>query len=601
MAFVTAAPFRHASWSPQAKATAPLARPTIARVTMSGYSPVVDEFFAKDVTRQYIAKACPSGVPPLQCIEGTTADEPYALRTLKRQSQLRYRQLPVSVRVHNIISHGARPSRGEPRMQPLYRIKRAAEDMMCRSVENIYSSAVNGGGVFTTACTDGQAKYEAYLNQVRCKSTAFRVKQYSPAAREGAKFAARKMAIARNHICVYEDGLYAKYPRMAGSMRPAFGYYQPFVTSPGGGRSSLARLADPTISISLNSIGTIGKAAARSMNWAVLAPASCLVRLSESRMSEQCVETALCRICGSVYVAIDRRWRRLRIAAGFHVEIAFLQGMYRPNWSRGSNELHQILRDLLPSRPVFDEGRTLADAVYEYKVMNLGTVGRRVEAVVLIRMTMATTGVQQTRSCANVISDISAHSGDVFTRRRSEQSPLRFKNNVGFYLITHHYECVGPSCGNTINVRSWLLATTTGIGLPTRTSTCSHCGARGHMGATCCEAPGIFRVQINWRRSHIQGLRSREAQAAVDTALGFRPTKMARVDGAVSIGDAVAFRGIAYDSVAGVIDDIAQSPDDDDNRVDELEQILSAPIEAVLPADSVVEAFYDLVGYIEDA
>lgn len=300
MAFVTATHIRHASWTSQTKVTTPLTRPSVARVTMSGYSPIVDEFFAKDVTRQYIAKACPTGVPPIQCIEGTTAEEPYALRTLKRQSQLRYRQLPVSVRVHNmyetrknalVAAHGCSHEEDRVINNPMLASAMAlgqaesnracnryivssgpAEDMMCRSVENIYSAAVNGGGVFTTACTDGQAKYEAYLNQVRYKSTAFRAKQYSPAAREGAKFAARKMAIARNHICGYEDGLYAKYPRLAGSMRPAFGYYQPFVTSPGGSRSSLGRIIDPTISISLTSISTIGKAAARKMNWAVLAP-----------------------------------------------------------------------------------------------------------------------------------------------------------------------------------------------------------------------------------------------------------------------------------------------------------------------------------------
>jgi len=220
------------------------------------YSPVVDEFFAKDVRSQYIAKACPTGVPPLQCIEGTTAAEPYELRTLKRQSQLRYRQLPVSVRLHNmyetrknavIACHGcaheeervlANPMLANSMLLGQAESNRACnryiqssgpvEDMMCRSVENIYMKAVNGSGVFTTACTDGQARYEAYLCQVRGKSTEFRAGQYSAAAKAGAAFAARKLAIARNHICVYEDGLYSKYPRLAGSMRPAFGYYSTF-------------------------------------------------------------------------------------------------------------------------------------------------------------------------------------------------------------------------------------------------------------------------------------------------------------------------------------------------------------------------------------
>lgn len=182
------------------------------------------------------------------------------LRTTKRQMQLRYRQLPAAVKVRQMYetrkaalaachgcSHEENRVLGNPALAASMALGKAeadrscnryiessgpVEDMMCRSVENVYMKAVNGGGVFSVACTDGQAKYEAYEAQVRGGSVAFRAKQYSPAAAEGAKFAARKRAIAANHICVYEDGLYSKYPRMAGSMRPANGYFQPFVQSP---------------------------------------------------------------------------------------------------------------------------------------------------------------------------------------------------------------------------------------------------------------------------------------------------------------------------------------------------------------------------------
>lgn len=260
------------------------------------YNPIVDEFFAKDVTKQYIAKAAPYGCSPIQCIEGTTFSEPYDNRTLKRQSQLRYRQLPVSVRLHNmyetrknalIACHGCGHEEdrvlGNPMLASAMALGQAeasracnryiessgpAEDMMCRSVENIYMKAVNGSGVFTSACTDGQAKYEAYQNQVRCGSTAFRAKQYTPSAKAGAKFAARKMAIARNHICLYEDGLYSNYPRMAGSMRPAFGYYQPFVTSPAQNMLNKV-LLDANQAAALTAINTIGKAAAQEAIWSV--------------------------------------------------------------------------------------------------------------------------------------------------------------------------------------------------------------------------------------------------------------------------------------------------------------------------------------------
>lgn len=79
------------------------------------------------------------------------------------------------------------------------------EDYLCKSVENVYMKAVNGSGVFSNACTDGQAKNEAYLYQVREGSTAFRRKQYSPYVKEHAKYQARKRATDREHVCVYED------------------------------------------------------------------------------------------------------------------------------------------------------------------------------------------------------------------------------------------------------------------------------------------------------------------------------------------------------------------------------------------------------------
>lgn len=266
-AFINATPVtgRRAFHAQAVSHRAPVATtssPTPAAVVMNaaGYQPRVDEFMANDVRRQYIAKACPSGVPSLQCIEGSVNSDVYGLRTTKRQMQLRYRQLPTSVKVTQMYqtrkaaivachgcSHEENRVIGNPALAASMALGKAeadrscnryipssgpVEDMMCRSVENVYMKAVNGSGVFSVACTDGQAKYEAYEAKVRGGSVDFRAKQYSAAAAEGAKFAARKRAIAANHICVYEDNLYSNYPRMAGSMRPAHGYFQPFVQSP---------------------------------------------------------------------------------------------------------------------------------------------------------------------------------------------------------------------------------------------------------------------------------------------------------------------------------------------------------------------------------
>lgn len=213
-------------------------------------SPIVDEFMASSVHRQYIQKACPSGVPPIQCVEGTTADEPYALRTLKRQSQLRYRQLPTSVRIHNYYemrkaavtaAHGCSHEEDRaleyPTMAAAYVMGQAeaskaciryfkpapgAETHMTRSVEQSYKAAINRSGVFSTSCTDGQARYEAYLMAVRGGSTRFRAHQYSTPEKEGMKFAARKQALAHHaHNCSFEEKIFCDFPIVASAMRPS--------------------------------------------------------------------------------------------------------------------------------------------------------------------------------------------------------------------------------------------------------------------------------------------------------------------------------------------------------------------------------------------
>jgi hypothetical protein len=257
---------------------------------MVGYDAAVDEYFALSARRQYISKACPSGEIGIQCIEGNTKDAPYEARTLIRQSQLRLRQLPVSVQVHNmyenrraaiVACHGCSHEELQvirsPKLAASMLLGQAeadracnryitssgpAESMMVRAVENNYMKAVNGGGTFSTACTDGQAKYEAYLAQCRGKASQFRAVQYSSGAQAGAKFAARKRAITMNHICLYEENLFNKFPRMAGSMRPAFGYYQPIVPSPRSGYGSGG--VDATSSSLMAAVASFAKAG---MKW----------------------------------------------------------------------------------------------------------------------------------------------------------------------------------------------------------------------------------------------------------------------------------------------------------------------------------------------
>jgi hypothetical protein len=82
------------------------------------------------------------------------------------------------------------------------------------------------------------------------------------AAQAGAKFAARKRAITQNHICMYEETLFHAYPRMSGSMRPSFGYYQPIVQSPRSGYGS-----GGTDATSASLMATVASFAKSGMKW----------------------------------------------------------------------------------------------------------------------------------------------------------------------------------------------------------------------------------------------------------------------------------------------------------------------------------------------
>nr|ATG31132.1 LR gamma6 [Griffithsia pacifica]5Y6P_gy Chain gy, LR_gamma6 [Griffithsia pacifica]5Y6P_gz Chain gz, LR_gamma6 [Griffithsia pacifica] len=266
MAFITSfTPRNLASRSEFTSTSVSTRRPTLARNTIRAlFTPPVDEFMASSVQSQYIQKACPSGVPPIQCIEGVTSDQPYAARTLKRQTELRYHQLPVAVKLRKayetrraavVATHGCSHEEGRvlsyPRMASAMLIGQAeaskacsryfvpngpAEKHMLQAVENRYMAAVNGSGVFSGACTDGQTRYEAYLMQLRGKSAEFRAKQYSTFEKESMKYAARKQAlIQKGHDCNAEEVIFSNYPIVASAMRPTFGYYTPIVKNPGIG------------------------------------------------------------------------------------------------------------------------------------------------------------------------------------------------------------------------------------------------------------------------------------------------------------------------------------------------------------------------------
>lgn len=292
--------------------------------------------------------------------------------------------------------------------------------------------------------------------------------------------------------------------------------------------------------------------------------------------------------------------------------------MAHQNRIRWSTELPPALRNVLPPRPTYPENLAHSRAAYEYKALSLSKSGSRFQAIVLVRLMLETfTGsVVRTRDVSALIRDICSHTGEQFAKRKSEQSPLRFKNDFAFYNISHLYICTNMSCHGQIDVRYWLPASDTGIEIPMRTRSCSHCGSRGHMESTCCEAPGIYRLQIDWMHSHMNNTRTigassvdfvrsrvlvRDSQSDVDAALGLSPTPVSclraaaitSVTGAAKDAATSAVPAASYDALEFLNEELVS---EDDNRT-ELQDVISIPIETVLPSDRSSQAYFNLVGY----
>lgn len=220
------------------------------------YSNVVDKFFANDIRRQYMAKgALPD--PPLTAVQGSNSDAPHALRAAARENELRYRQLPVAVRLHNMyesrrqalsactgFSSEEERVLANPMLASAMAVGKAEADRSCidyiessGAVEDYLCNAVEKGYVATPKPPglDDPAAYDGYQRDMRLRTEELRTKQHTTAEKLGAAFAARKVAFSPNQICAYDDDLYSLYPRLAGSMRPGYGYYTPQVSHVGEG------------------------------------------------------------------------------------------------------------------------------------------------------------------------------------------------------------------------------------------------------------------------------------------------------------------------------------------------------------------------------
>eukprot|EP00188_Purpureofilum_apyrenoidigerum_P001573 Plantae.Rhodophyta-Purpureofilum_apyrenoidigerum.ctg18826.p1 GENE.Plantae.Rhodophyta-Purpureofilum_apyrenoidigerum.ctg18826~~Plantae.Rhodophyta-Purpureofilum_apyrenoidigerum.ctg18826.p1 ORF type:complete len:332 (-),score=70.45 Plantae.Rhodophyta-Purpureofilum_apyrenoidigerum.ctg18826:86-1081(-) len=71
---------------------------------------------------------------------------------------------------------------------------------------------MQGGGIYSTQCTEGTTKGAAELARIRVKSAEFRMKQLSVQEKERMKYENRKQAIINAHGCHHEEKMFIKNP-----------------------------------------------------------------------------------------------------------------------------------------------------------------------------------------------------------------------------------------------------------------------------------------------------------------------------------------------------------------------------------------------------
>ncbi|KAA8495886.1 R-phycoerythrin gamma chain, chloroplastic [Porphyridium purpureum] len=207
-----------------------------------------DEFFARSVTMQYKAFACPNGVYDIQCTEGTVKGAAYEKRAMAVSAAFRAKQASPAAKAralfenrrHAIIaSHECQHEEDLfvrfPKLSAAYMMGKTEamrtcsryvvpdsleEEYMAASVDRQMKERACPGGVYASSCVEGNAKGQAEQARVAALATAFRSAQKSASKTTAERYSSA--AYGRDHFahgCSYEESVFNTYPATAAAMR----------------------------------------------------------------------------------------------------------------------------------------------------------------------------------------------------------------------------------------------------------------------------------------------------------------------------------------------------------------------------------------------
>jgi len=207
---------------------------------------VVDDYITACAQRQYIAAQNGSGVYSPSCTEGTVSGAAEASRvaslaaSYKRNQEsgvASFNKMYETRKMAFALANGCYEESLIAKYPEAARMtvvgtaekfsicsryatpNSLAEKYMAECVERAKSASKCSGGVYATACGDGNVKGAAEDARIAGLATAYRQNTISPIAKEQKKFDQSKFA--RDYYsngCNYEDDLFTKFPATAAGM-----------------------------------------------------------------------------------------------------------------------------------------------------------------------------------------------------------------------------------------------------------------------------------------------------------------------------------------------------------------------------------------------
>nr|5Y6P_44 Chain 44, LR_gamma5 [Griffithsia pacifica]5Y6P_C2 Chain C2, LR_gamma5 [Griffithsia pacifica]5Y6P_D2 Chain D2, LR_gamma5 [Griffithsia pacifica]5Y6P_T8 Chain T8, LR_gamma5 [Griffithsia pacifica]5Y6P_Y9 Chain Y9, LR_gamma5 [Griffithsia pacifica]5Y6P_Z5 Chain Z5, LR_gamma5 [Griffithsia pacifica]5Y6P_aZ Chain aZ, LR_gamma5 [Griffithsia pacifica]5Y6P_bZ Chain bZ, LR_gamma5 [Griffithsia pacifica]5Y6P_c3 Chain c3, LR_gamma5 [Griffithsia pacifica]5Y6P_c8 Chain c8, LR_gamma5 [Griffithsia pacifica len=212
-----------------------------------------DEYMAKSVRKQYLAKSNPYGTFGVQCTEGSVKFAADFSRIRALNAEFRAKLGSASKKTFDMYenrknaisnSHGCHHEEtqfvGYKGVSSMYNVSKSeasgscsryaspetvVEAAMLRFMDIQVKMAANPTGVYNISCNEGAARGQAEDVRVAALNAAFRQGQKSLGKLLDEKYQQKKQGYSFAHGCNYEEGLINKYPALGAAFRSkSYGY-----------------------------------------------------------------------------------------------------------------------------------------------------------------------------------------------------------------------------------------------------------------------------------------------------------------------------------------------------------------------------------------